>query len=146
GSEEGGGAPTARRVLSDRRSEDEPANGLHPAPGERRGRRAESGFEHSVTGFELEQAARSGSVSAPPTRWDAFTDRAFRGMAKGATWLILALLVFILWSIGRKASVAMREHGFSFLTSTTWDVAKQHFGILPQIWGTLYSSLLALAV
>src|SRR5215510_7047647 len=40
----------------------------------------------------------------------------------------------------------MRDYGLGFLTSTTWDVGRGHFGILPQIWGTLYSSLLALMV
>src|SRR5262249_11814644 len=102
--------------------------------------------EHPVTGLDLEQTVRSGSVSVPPTRWDELADRTFRGLAKAATWLILLLLAFILWSIGRKAGVAMREYGLGFLTSTTWDVAKQRFGVLPQIWGTLYSSLLALMI
>jgi phosphate transport system permease protein len=67
-------------------------------------------------------------------------------MAHGATWLVLLLLAFILWSIGRKAWIGMQDHGLGFLTSTTWDVTKQRFGVLPQIWGTLYSSLLALMV
>src|SRR5262249_4350632 len=85
-------------------------------------------------------------ISGPPTYWDYFADRAFRGLAQASIWLILALLAFILWSIGGKASVAMRDHGLAFLTSATWDVGRQQFGILPHIWGTLYSSLLALAI
>lgn len=96
--------------------------------------------------FELEPIDRPGSVSGPPTSWDAFADRAFRGLAQVSVWLILLLLVFILWSIGGKAWVGMREHGLGFLTSTTWDVGKQQFGVLPQIWGTLYSSALALLI
>ena len=39
-----------------------------------------------------------------------------------------------------------RLTGCSFLTSTTWDVNKGVYGILPEIWGTLYSSLLALLI
>ena len=96
--------------------------------------------------FELEQTARAGSVSGPPTSWDDVADRTFRGLAQASVWLILLLLAFILWSIGGKAWVGMREYGLSFLTSTTWDVGKQQFGVLPQIWGTLYSSLLALMI
>jgi phosphate transport system permease protein len=99
-----------------------------------------------VKGFELEPTSPAGSVSAPPTSWDGFADRAFRGLAQGSVWLILLLLVFILWSIGGKAWLAMREYGLGFVTSTTWDVGKQQFGVLPQIWGTLYSSLLALMI
>ncbi len=96
--------------------------------------------------FELDQTARAGSVSGPPTNWDDVADRTFRGLAQASVWLILLLLAFILWSIGGKAGVAMREYGLGFLTSTTWDVGKQQFGVLPQIWGTLYSSALALMI
>jgi phosphate transport system permease protein len=99
-----------------------------------------------VKAFELEQTARAGSVSGPPTSWDDVADRTFRRLAQASVWLILLLLAFILWSIGGKAWVGMREFGLSFLTSTTWDVGKQQFGVLPQIWGTLYSSLLALMI
>jgi phosphate transport system permease protein len=99
-----------------------------------------------VKAFELDQSARTGSVSGPPTSWDDVADRTFRGLARASVWLILLLLAFILWSIGGKAWVGMREYGLGFLTSTTWDVGKQQFGVLPQIWGTLYSSLLALMI
>lgn len=40
----------------------------------------------------------------------------------------------------------MREYGLGFLFGTNWDVNKQEFGVLPGIWGTLYSSILALIV
>ncbi|HKW93517.1 MAG TPA: phosphate ABC transporter permease subunit PstC [Methylomirabilota bacterium] len=86
------------------------------------------------------------SVSGPPSAWDYFADRAFRGLAQGAAWLMLILLAYLLWSIGAKAWVGMRTHGLGFLTGTAWDVGRQQFGILPHIWGTLYSSLLALLV
>jgi len=88
----------------------------------------------------------SSSVSRPPSTWDYFADREFRRFATIGVWLILLLLAFILWSIGSKAWVGMRDYGLGFLTSTTWDVSRQQFGILPHIWGTLYSSLLALAI
>jgi phosphate transport system permease protein len=66
------------------------------------------------------------------------------------TWIcavaVILLLFVILLEIGRKALPAMGQYGVSFLTSTTWDANKAQFGILPQIWGTLYSSLLALLI
>ena len=96
-----------------------------------------------MKGLEIEQA---GSVSGPPTSWDGHADRTFRGLAKASVWLLLLLLVFILWSIGGKAVVGIQDYGLGFLTSTTWDVGKQQFGVLPQIWGTLYSSLMALMI
>jgi phosphate transport system permease protein len=99
-----------------------------------------------VKALELERAAQPGSVSGPPSDWDYLADRGFRTLARGAAWLVLVLLGFILWSIGGKAWVGIRDYGLGFLTSTTWDVARQQFGILPHIWGTLYSSLLALLI
>jgi phosphate transport system permease protein len=91
-------------------------------------------------------APLSRSVSSPPSRWDYAFDRMFRVMAQGGTWLVLLLLSAIIWEIGAKAAAAIGRHGVHFLTSTTWDVGRQQFGVLPHIWGTLYSSLLALAI
>jgi phosphate transport system permease protein len=58
--------------------------------------------------------------------------------------LTLALALLIVWEVGSKAAPAIQQHGLQFLTSTTWDVNKARFGVLPAIWGTLYSSVLAL--
>jgi len=101
---------------------------------------------HAPQPFDLTAAEGRRSVSGPPSAWDYFADRAFRGLAQGAAWLILILLAYLLWSIGAKAWVGMRTYGLGFLTGTAWDVGRQQFGILPHIWGTLYSSLLALAI
>src|SRR5262249_41221397 len=41
---------------------------------------------------------------------------------------------------------AVREYGISFLTDTIWDPNKGRYSILPEIWGTLYTSILALVL
>src|SRR5262245_39087962 len=86
------------------------------------------------------------SISTPPSPFDLFSDRLFRGLARAFAWLTILLLLYILWEIGGKAVPAIREYGVGFLSSTTWDVNKAQFGILPEIWGTLYSSVLALVI
>jgi phosphate transport system permease protein len=53
-------------------------------------------------------------------------------------------MLYLLWRVGGNAAPAIQKYGLHFLTSTTWDVNKGQFGVLPEIWGTLYSSLLAL--
>ena len=93
-----------------------------------------------------EDTVPSGSISAPPTAWDSLADRSFRALAKGGVWLILILLAYIVWKIGGRALPGIRGYGIGFLTDTTWDVGKSQFAILPQIWGTMYSSLLALVI
>jgi phosphate transport system permease protein len=40
----------------------------------------------------------------------------------------------------------MREFGIGFLTGTTWDPNQGRHAILPEIWGTLYTSVLGLVV
>src|SRR5262245_55873158 len=99
-----------------------------------------------ATSLFPQDTTRRESVSAPPSSFDLFADRLFRGPALVFAWLTIILLVYILWEIGGKAIPAMREYGFQFLSSTTWDANKGQFGILPEIWGTLYSSILALMI
>jgi phosphate transport system permease protein len=86
------------------------------------------------------------SISAPPTRSDYVFDRSFRGLARICAWLILAIVAALLWQIGEKAIPAIRDYHVGFLTSAVWDANKDQFGILPEIWGTLYSSTLGLII
>jgi phosphate transport system permease protein len=84
------------------------------------------------------------SISSPPTRSEIWSDTGFRILTRLCTAFIILILFWILWEIGSKAAPAIREHGLKFLTSSSWDANKSVFGVLPQIWGTLYSALLAL--
>jgi len=54
--------------------------------------------------------------------------------------------VYIVWDIGRVATPAIHAYGPGFLTGTTWDANRDQFGILPAIFGTLYSSVLGLLI
>jgi phosphate transport system permease protein len=87
-----------------------------------------------------------GTLSRPPSAADHFVDRAFRGLALAAAGAIIVLLAYILWKIGVKALPAIGDYQLGFLTNSVWDVQAKSFGILPEIWGTLYSSFLALLV
>lgn len=74
------------------------------------------------------------------------SNQAFKALTWGCTLGIVLLLVFILYEIGKEAVPAMGRYGVTFLTTHSWDANKGEFGILPQIWGTLYSSFLALLI
>ena len=91
-------------------------------------------------------AAVPAGISKPPSSNDYLFDRGFRSLSVIGTTLIIALVAYILWEIGGQALPAIRDYHLGFLTSTTWNVQTQTFGILPEIWGTLYSSLLALFI
>jgi len=86
------------------------------------------------------------SLSRPPSAMDVFVNKAFRNLTLAFTWAMVLLLLAILLKIGGQAIPAIKQFGLGFLTSTTWDVNTGQFGILPEIWGTLYSSILALVL
>jgi phosphate transport system permease protein len=86
----------------------------------------------------------SGSITAPPSRGDYTSDTLFRAIAYGSAFIIILLTVYILWEIGGQAWPAIHTYGLGFITGTEWNPGRAQFGVLPQIWGTLYSSLLAL--
>jgi len=91
-----------------------------------------------------QETITNGGVSQPPSSFDTFLDRLFRGLTFSFAWFTILLVLLIFWEIGGNAAPAMGRLGLNFLTSTTWSVNSGHFGILPEIWGTLYSSMLAL--
>ncbi len=92
----------------------------------------------------FQQAGSSGTITRPPSGVERASDSLFRSLAYACAALIVLLVIAILWELGREAAPAMAEYGLSFWYGTTWDVNKEQFGVLPEIWGTLYSSLLAL--
>lgn len=85
-------------------------------------------------------------ISSPPTGGEIYTDKIFRSLTLACAWMIILLVLYIALEIGSKALPAMKDYGVGFLSTTKWDVQHGQFGILPEIWGTLYSSLLALAI
>jgi phosphate transport system permease protein len=90
------------------------------------------------------EGTTTGSISRPPSTLDIFVDHVFRGLTLVFAGLTIVLVLYIVLQIGGKAAPAMQKYGLSFITSTTWDVNKVRFGVLREIWGTLYSSVLAL--
>jgi phosphate transport system permease protein len=74
------------------------------------------------------------------------SDRFFRlalGAISATVLLIVAAIAVVLVSESR---LSIAKFGFSFWTRSAWDPVSGEFGALPFIWGTLYSSLLAIAI
>jgi phosphate transport system permease protein len=92
----------------------------------------------------LLSATEPGAISRPPTPGERFFDRAFRS----ATFLFA--LVTLLAALALVADVtwagwpAMYEHGAEFLTTSKWGGGQ--YGILPEIWGTVYSAIVGVAL
>ncbi|HJZ75074.1 MAG TPA: phosphate ABC transporter permease subunit PstC [Vicinamibacterales bacterium] len=66
------------------------------------------------------------------------------------TGLVGAVLVLIVAAIGyelvRQSMLSIQKFGLSFWRTEIWDPVAGQFGALPFIWGTLYSSIVALAI
>ena len=86
------------------------------------------------------------SISQPPSAVDFAVDRTFTALTMAAAAAIILMVAYILYEIAGQALPAIGKYGLGFLYGTGWDVQKESFGILPEIWGTLYSSLLALLI
>ena len=73
-------------------------------------------------------------------------DRAFRFFVLVCALSLLAIVALILLELIKGSLLALDQFGFSFLFKRDWDPVNGDFGALPFIYGTLVSSLLALAV
>ncbi|HEX4346360.1 MAG TPA: phosphate ABC transporter permease subunit PstC [Vicinamibacterales bacterium] len=73
-------------------------------------------------------------------------DIGFR-VATGFFGLVLILLVAAIgFELVRQSLLSIEKFGFNFWRTSVWDPVAGQFGALPFIWGTLYSSILALAI
>jgi phosphate transport system permease protein len=60
--------------------------------------------------------------------------------------LVIAIVIAIGWQLAWQSRLSIREFGWQFWQTETWDPVAGQFGARPFIWGTLYSSLLALII
>src|SRR5947207_610075 len=69
--------------------------------------------------------------------------RAFTGLFGAILITLVAGIAFVLYTDG---SLAIWKFGWSFWRTENWDPVAGEFGARPFIWGTLYSSVLALVI
>jgi phosphate transport system permease protein len=84
------------------------------------------------------------TIARAPSLGERLGDRAFRGLTLACALGVLLLLVGLVVVIGRQAQPAIERFGVAQLTSDTWSTNQDVYGLRPQIWGTLYSSVLAM--
>src|SRR5215471_20362174 len=87
-----------------------------------------------------------GQIWQPPTRTQRWYDGAFRRLCFVFAACTILLIAWLVLEIAFRATPAFRQYGISFIYGTTWDPNKAQYGILPEIWGNLYTSLLALVI
>ena len=81
-----------------------------------------------------------------PRRTRRYDDLAFRAITGGFALAIVLIVAGIGAELFRQSLLSIQKFGLSFWTTRIWDPVAGEFGALPFIWGTLYSSVLALAI
>jgi phosphate transport system permease protein len=70
----------------------------------------------------------------------------FRGGTGLFAVLIIALVAAIAFELYRQSKLSIDHFGWQFWQTDNWDPVAGEFGARPFIWGTLYSSILALII
>ena len=73
-------------------------------------------------------------------------DAVFRVAMFSTALLVLLIIVGMIAALASNSMLSIRQFGFGFLASQTWDPIKGLFGALPFIYGTVVSSLIALLI
>ncbi|MSO56010.1 MAG: phosphate ABC transporter permease subunit PstC [Acidobacteria bacterium] len=73
-------------------------------------------------------------------------DLGFRIFTGAFAMLLLAIVAGIGVELYRESVLSIHEFGFKFWVTDVWDPVSGEFGARPFIWGTLYSSLLAILI
>jgi phosphate transport system permease protein len=74
------------------------------------------------------------------------TDFGFKAMTGAFGALVLLIVASIGVVLFRESILSIREFGLHFWITDVWDPVAAQFGARPFIWGTLYSSVLALLI
>jgi len=73
-------------------------------------------------------------------------DLGFRALTGVFGLLVVVIVVAIGFELTRQSMLAIQKFGLNFWRTEIWDPVAGEFGALPFIWGTLYSSILAIAL
>lgn len=73
-------------------------------------------------------------------------DSLFRIGTGAFAFLLILVVAGIAYELGRQSSLSIEKFGWQFWQTDTWDPVADEFGARPFIWGTLYSSILAMLI
>jgi len=94
--------------------------------------------------MSFKEVQENQSVFQPPTELDRKLDRGFVWLTRIFALGIAALLIVITLQVAKDALPAIGTFGLGFIFQSAWNPVRNEYGILPQIYGTLVSSLIAL--
>lgn len=75
-----------------------------------------------------------------------FGNLLFLNLTRTSALLVLLLLGGVMFALVEGAAPALREFGLGFVTSQSWNPVTEKFGALAPIYGTIVTSLIAMAI
>lgn len=75
-----------------------------------------------------------------------FSDRIFRGIARGSGITVLAIMSLVGVFLAARAAEALSASGFSFLTTQAWEPDARNFGVAAILLGTVLIALVAISI
>jgi phosphate transport system permease protein len=99
-----------------------------------------------MTAMTEREMAKPAAPERPSLERTSYGDNMFRGLLTVGAATIPVLLAFLVLELWKGSRLAMGKFGLHFVTSSVWDPVAEQFGAFPLIFGTLVSSLLALAI
>ncbi len=96
----------------------------------------------------VERETHVDDEGAPPVSLEGIVlgDRVYRVVTTAFALCVPALLALIAFEVLRAAWPALRQFGFAFLGSSTWDPVAGILGAAPAIVGTILTSVIALVI
>lgn len=88
----------------------------------------------------------SDSPSPRRLRSAPWADKAFEWLTRIFAFLVFSTLLAIFASLVVGSRLTLQKYGFSFIWSSSWDPVQEEFGALVPIYGTLITSLIAMAI
>jgi phosphate transport system permease protein len=85
-------------------------------------------------------------IGRSPRRAEVRADGVFQWGTRIVAGVNVLVVVLIVGLIVRQAFPAMQKVGAGFIVSKTWDAGKGQYGILPEIVGTMVSSIIGVAL
>jgi len=78
--------------------------------------------------------------------WTGLGDRAFYYVALFFGLSVVAVIAWIAFSLYSQSLPAVHKFGYTIFRNMEWDVPNEKYGIIPFIYGTLFSSAIALLI
>jgi phosphate transport system permease protein len=74
------------------------------------------------------------------------TDNAFRGITRGCALFVLLILSGVILALVIGSLPALHKFGFAFVYTEVWNPVTEEFGALAPIYGTVVTSIIAMAI